>query len=319
MAEATPAGSPPPVPAPSPAAAAAAPIAPPPEPVRRKIKEVEAMVADAIAETDDTTTLVLFTGNDTLEYKPGHFLTIDPHQFAALDRWLRFLEDQKGKRESPRAYSLASAPHEKYLAITVKEEYYVSGQTKYPPLLSPTLVKRTPRGTKMTITGFTGAYFLPPDIESHTDHLVHICAGSGMVPNWSIIKHAFATGLKLRHTVIYSNKTWDDIIYRRDLDDLQRKYPEQLRVVHTLTRDSVGIRASQGVRHGRISLELLKEVVPDPSAVRVYTCGPAIGVWDRQAAKAKGEQPAPRFLEAVLGCLEQLGVQKQQIRHESYG
>ena len=147
------------------------------------------MVADAIQETADTTTLILFTGNDHLEYQPGHFLTIDPHEFPQLERFCRFSGRSKGEEGTARAYSLASAPHEKYLAITIKEEKYVSGQTKYPPLLSPLLVHRLPRGTRLTITGFTGPYVLPADIEHQTEHLVHVCAGSGMVPNYSIIKH----------------------------------------------------------------------------------------------------------------------------------
>ena len=83
-------------------------------------------------ETADTSTLVFFTGNDHLEYKAGHFLTIDPHQFEALERFTAFLEDLKGKREPPRAYSMCSAPHERYLAVTVKEEQHVSGATKLP-------------------------------------------------------------------------------------------------------------------------------------------------------------------------------------------
>src|SRR4029434_6191744 len=40
----------------------------PMEPTSRRIKEMEVMVADVILETPDTTTLVLFTGNDRLEY-----------------------------------------------------------------------------------------------------------------------------------------------------------------------------------------------------------------------------------------------------------
>src|SRR5687767_13295771 len=156
---------------------------------RKRIKEMEVMVADVIVETPDTTTLVLFTGNDRLEYHAGHFLTIDPHQFPQLQRFTAYLEDVKGKRELPRAYSMCSAPHERYLAITVKEEQYVSGLTKYPPLLSPLLVRRLPRGTRLVITGFTGPYVLPPDIETRTNHLVHVCAGSGIVPNYSIIQH----------------------------------------------------------------------------------------------------------------------------------
>ena len=51
-------------------------------PPARRIKELEVMVADVVVETPDTSTLVLFTGNDRLDYKAGHFLTIDPHQFA---------------------------------------------------------------------------------------------------------------------------------------------------------------------------------------------------------------------------------------------
>src|SRR5258705_6558022 len=115
-------------------------------PPSRRIKELEVMVADVVIETPDTCTLVFFTGNDHLEYRAGHFLTIDPHQFDALDRFTAFLEDLKGKKEPPRAYSMCSSPHERYLAVTVKEEQYVSGSTKYPPLLSPMLVKRTVRG-----------------------------------------------------------------------------------------------------------------------------------------------------------------------------
>src|SRR4029453_7959179 len=99
---------------------------------------------------------ILFTGNDRLEYRAGHFLTIDPHQFEALERFIAFLEDLKGKKEPPRAYSMCSATHERYLAITVKEERYTPGDTKFPPLFSPLLVKRTVKGMRLVVTGFTG-------------------------------------------------------------------------------------------------------------------------------------------------------------------
>src|SRR5512138_3075636 len=174
---------------------------------RRRIKDLEVMVADVIVETPDTSTLVLFTGNDRLEYQPGHFCTIDPHQFEALERWVQYLEDLKGKREVARAYSLASAPHERYLAITVKEERYQRGVTRYPPLLSPLLVKRTARGMRLTVVGFTGPY---------------VVAGSGVVPNFAILKHALARFPKVRHTFVYSNKTWEDVIFRDHLAMLER-------------------------------------------------------------------------------------------------
>jgi 3-ketosteroid 9alpha-monooxygenase subunit B len=288
-------------------------------PQRKRIRELEVMVADTIVETPDTATIVFFTGNDRLDYRAGHFLTIDPHEFPQLDRFTAYLEDQKGRKELPRAYSLASAPHEKHLAITVKEEKYISGQTKYPPLLSPLLVRRLPRGTRLTITGFTGPYVLPPDIETRTDHIIHVCAGSGIVPNYSIIKHCLVDHPRLKHTLVYSNKTWDDVIFRQPLEELARIHHDQLKIVHTLTRDPDAHTRAPGVRSGRINAELIQEVIPDPSAVEVFCCGPGISKWDRETAKAHGHDPTPRFLETSLAALAQIGVPSKYIHRESYG
>jgi ferredoxin-NADP reductase len=286
---------------------------------RKRIKELEVMVAEVRVETPDTVTLVLFTGNDHLEYRAGHFLTIDPHQFEALERFIAFFEDVKGKKEPVRAYSMASAPHEKYLAVTVKEERYVSGATKYPPLLSPLLVRGPLQGTKMVITGFTGPYTLPDDVEAKTDHVVHVCAGSGGVPNFSMVKHALQFHPKLKQTFVYSNKTWEDTIFRRELQALAEQHADRLKVTHTLTREPNPAAHGPNVRKGRISAELLREQIPDPKACLVYVCGPAIGPWDKAAAKAKGVEPTPRFMESALAELKAIGVPDERIKRESYG
>jgi 3-ketosteroid 9alpha-monooxygenase subunit B len=290
-----------------------------PDATSRRIKELEVMVADVIVEAPDTTTLVLFTGNDRLEYSAGHFLTIDPHQFEALERFTSFLEDLKGRREPPRAYSMCSAPHERYLAVTVKEERYVSGLTKFPPLLSPMLTKRTTRGMRLVVTGFTGPYTLPPDIESKTNHIVHVCAGSGSVPNLSILKHALANHPALRHTFVYSNKTWRDIIFRDEFARLAAAHADRLTVIHTLTREEDASRFGPSVRKGRISAEILREAISDPAGSYVYVCGPGISHWDIVAAKAAGTKPEPRFLETALEQLRALGVPNDRIKRESYG
>ncbi len=298
---------------------------------RKRIKELEVMVAEVVVETPDTTTLVLFTGNDRLRYESGHFLTIDPHQFEALERFTAYFEELKGRREPARAYSLTSAPHERYLAITVKEERYQRGVTKYPPLLSPMLVKRTGRGMRLQVVGFTGPYVLPRGVEDVTDHLVHLVAGSGSVPNFSILKHALREHPRLRHTFVYSSKTWGDVIFREPLRELQERYPDRLRVVHTLTREPppspsargmAGERAPPGgheIRHGRIGPALLRELIPDPTACLVYACGPGIGPWEKLAARERGEAPQPRFLEAAAAALREVGVPANRIKRESYG
>ena len=286
---------------------------------RERIKELEVMVSDVKLEAPDTVTLSLFTGNDKLEYEPGNFLTIAPQQFPALERWVDYLQDLKGRKEPPRAYSLASSPDEKYIAITVKEERYTSGATPYPPLLSPILALRTPPGTKMVVTGFAGPYKLTDEIQSENDKIVHICAGSGIVPSFSIIKHDLRMNEKLTHTLVYSNKKHEDIIFKEDFAQLERDFPGRLTVIHTLTREEDPTGFIGDIRKGRISQSLLDEAIGSAENTAVFVCGPDHLPWQKKAAKEKNETLPLSFLKSVLGFLEELGVGKESITKESYG
>ena len=293
---------------------------------REKIKELEVMVADVIQEAPDTVTLILFTGNDRLNYEPGHFLTISPHQFPALERWVSYLEDQKGKKEPPRAYSLTSSPDEKYLAITVKEERYISGVTPFPPLLSPILARRTARGQRMVITGFTGPFTFNEEVRRDSENILHICAGSGIVPTYSIIKYDLRYFSKHKHTLIYSNKNFEDIIFYSQLRKLEEEFPDRFKVFHTLTRETGGLslnlpdgEVGWKMKKGRVSKELISEAVPDFNSSAVFVCGPDHTAHQRKAAKDKGEELKPSFMSSVLSYLEELGVPKSKIKRESYG
>lgn len=286
---------------------------------KRKIHELEAIVQEVVVETPDTVTLVLFAGNEPHDYRAGQFVNVDIHQFKELAGVVRYFEEVKKRKEPVRSYSLASAPHEKHLAITIKEELYVPEVTRYPPVLSPVLVHKTPVGTPMKLVGFSGPYVLPDDVESRTDHLVHLVAGSGSVPNFSILKDALHRGLKLRHTFIYSNKSWDDICFRAQLEELERHHPDKLRVVHTLTREPDEAVFGPNVRKGRISVGLLSELIPDPKTCLVYLCGPAITPWDRKKALETRVPATPRFLETALEYLHTLGITNDRIKRESYG
>ena len=286
---------------------------------REKIKEMEVMVADVIPEAPDTATLILFTGNDKLNYEPGHFLTISPHQFPALERWVNYLEDQKGKKEPPRAYSLTSSPDEKYLAITVKEERYVTGVTPFPPLLSPILARRTTAGQKMIITGFTGPFTFNENVRRDSEHVLHVCAGSGIVPTYSIIKYDLRYFSKHRHTLIYSNKNFEDIIFYSQLRKLEEEFQERFKVIHTLTRETGNSSYDGKVKKGRVSKELISDVVQDFNSTAVFVCGPDHTVHQRKIAKDKEEELKPSFMGSVLSYLEELGVPKNKIKRESYG
>lgn len=285
----------------------------------KRLKQMEAMVIDVIPETWDTFTLLLFTGNDMLNYQPGHFITIDPHQFPGIQRWTHYLEDLKGKKEPPRAYSLFSAPHEKYLAITVKEERYLSGVTPYPPLLSPILAKRTPRGTPLTITGFTGPYTFPDELKKTIDTVIHICAGSGVVPSMSIIKASLRNDEHIRHVLVYSNKTQADMIFHNLLGALEREYPSRFQVHYFLTREKQRPDFSPRVYTGRVSQKVLTGIFEELENPLVYVCGPANTPHDKREARQAGQPLKPKFMESVLAMLERLNIDRKRIKFEGWG
>ncbi|MFP2910389.1 oxidoreductase [Pyxidicoccus sp. 3LFB2] len=285
----------------------------------RKPVEYEVTVARVRMDTHDTATLFLDFGGPPPEYKAGQFLNIDPHQFPALGRLSAYLQEQKGRKEPQRSYSLASAPHEPLVAITVKDEEFIPGLTRYPPLLSPFLVHGRLTGARLKVMGFMGPYVLPDDVEQRTGHILHLVAGSGAVPNFAILKDALHRGLKLRHTFLFSSKTWGDILYGDELAALEQAHPDRVRVVHTLTRETDESRFGPAVRKGRVAQALLEELIPDRDTCLVYACGPAITPWDRRKALETRTPATPRFMETVLGHLHALGIQDKRIKRETYG
>jgi 3-ketosteroid 9alpha-monooxygenase subunit B len=287
------------------------------EPKVTKPQPFGVVVTDVIEETPDAATLV-FEPDQPVSYRAGQFLTIDPHQFKVLASHTAYLEDLKGKKELARAYSVSSAPGEP-LAITIKEEPYLRKVSRHAPLLSPLLTYGIRVGMKFQVVGLTGPYTLPPDIELRAQHLVHVVAGSGVVPNFSILKDALKHHPTVRHTVLDSNKTWGDIIFRDALGRLVAEYPEHLRVVHFLTRQEDVSALPPGVQRGRITRAALESLVPERSRAMAYVCGPAITSYERRAALEKGVSPAPRFLETTIGHLQELGFPNERIKRESFG
>src|ERR1700722_19071589 len=146
------------------------------------IHPMELTLSRIVRETSDTVPLH-FTGPEPFVYKAGQFCTIAPHQFKQLASMVAYFEKTKAKKEPPRAYSMSSSPGEAELAVTVKEEVFEEGSTPYPPLLSGILVHGLTAGMPIRVVGFTGPYVLPDDAEAKTSHVVHVCAGSGIVPN----------------------------------------------------------------------------------------------------------------------------------------
>ncbi len=289
----------------------------------KQIKKIASTCVEVVRNTHDTVTLYFDTG-DQPEYTAGQFISIDPHQFPELSRQVAYFEHLKGKRELFRAYSMSSAPSEKLVSITVKAEGFDAKSDKYPPLLSPFLASEAMKGRKVQFTGYTGPYTLADNHDQVSRHVLHLVAGSGVVPNYALLKDELLLNkhTSVKHTYVSVNKTSADVIFGDEVAALAAKYPERLQVFQLLTRESVDDKVSTSNvqwRAGRPTLEWVQSIVAHPESVLIYACGAAITKHQRAEAKETGVEPSPRFMEGVEAIVHGLGVEKERFWSEEYG
>jgi ferredoxin-NADP reductase len=188
--------------------------------------------------------------------------------------------------QAERSYSIASAPNGTRVELTV--ECLDDGE------VSPYLTDELRPGDKLELRGPVGGYFVwEPAVGGP---VLLVGGGSGVVPLMAMIRERAAAGSDVDMRLLLSSRTWDDVIYR---DELERLAGSGLTVTHTLTRAQPQGWAGYG---RRVDSEMLTEVGPGPDdRPHVYVCGPT------------------PFVEAVAAALVGLGHEPHEIKTERFG
>ncbi len=194
------------------------------------------------------------------------------------------LTDEDGY-QAERSYSIASAPEDDRLALTV--ERLDDGE------VSPYLVDELREGDELELRGPIGGYFVWRDSDGGPLEL--LAGGSGIVPLRAMLRHRDAAGSSASTRLLYSARSLDDVIYRDEL----MEQPGGVEVVFALTRSWP---ESWDGHRGRVDSALLAEAVWPPAMhPLVYICGPT------------------GFVEAAAGALVDLGHDPRHIKTERFG
>jgi ferredoxin-NADP reductase len=125
--------------------------------------------------------------------------------------------------------------------------------------------------------------------------LMLLAGGSGIVPLRSILRHRLHTGSDVPARLLYSSRSWPDVIYRDELG----QYHDGVQVTYTLTR---GQPAGWTGHTGRIDGALLEQVAWPPEANPLtYICGPT------------------SFVETAAAGLVGLGYPSERVKTERFG
>jgi len=163
--------------------------------------------------------------------------------------------------QAQRSYSIASAPDVAGVTITV--ERLDDGE------VSPYLVGEVREGDSLELRGPIGGYFVWRAAEKRP--VLLIGGGSGVVPLMAMIRHRAAAGSRTPVRLLYSSRTYEDVIYRDELDRLTAAN-DGLAVHHTLTRTQPP--GWKGYAR-RLDGGMIDDVAwPKEHAPIVFICGP---------------------------------------------
>jgi ferredoxin-NADP reductase len=189
--------------------------------------------------------------------------------------------------QAQRSYSIASAPEDEHLVLTV--ERLENGE------VSPYLADELGPGDELELRGPIGGYFVWE--QRLGGPLLLVAGGSGVVPFRSMLRHHAAAGSDVPARLLYSARSLPDLIYRDELTRLGEGMDIDVRF--TLTR--AWPDGWSGYR-GRIDQALLNDIAwPPDDHPLAYVCGPTA------------------FVETATAGLVALGYDPGRVRAERFG
>lgn len=226
----------------------------------------ETYVKEIIPRTYNVTSF-RFPRPAALNYKPGQF------QFVTI---------KADGKELSKPFSISSSPTEKtHIEFTKK-----LSESEF-----STALKALKVGDWARIDAPYGKF----TFEGEHERIGLLGGGIGITPFMGICKYCTDMRLNTKITLLYGNRTENDIAFRKELETMQQQNMN-LKVVFILNEASSGWKGATGL----ITAEMTKKEIPDYKETVFYTCGP------------------PVMVEIMEKLIEQLGLPKTQLNREYF-
>lgn len=226
-------------------------------------------VVDVIKERGDSWSLDLQpVGHSGMSFEAG--------QFA----WIT-VESPFVFRENPFSFSISSDRDDKKIGFTIKELGDFSST-----------VKDMKPGDTVYVDGPYGTFSMD---DHESKDLIFLAGGIGSAPVMSMLRTLADRKSEKQLTFLYGNPTWESVIYREELTELEKQL--NLNLVHVLERPPEDWEGETGF----INADVLRRNLPDNyKEATFFICGPL------------------PMIEAVEAALAEVDVAPQNIYSEQY-
>jgi ferredoxin-NADP reductase len=202
-------------------------------------RELRGRIERIKPETENAVTIFIKPGYDWPGHEPGQYLRIGV-VVDGVHHW--------------RAYSLTSDPGRPDGWISVTPKLVPEGT------VTPYLVKQAKPGSIVRLGGVEGSFTLPDPLP---EKLLFISAGSGITPIMSMLRHLSRCDEMDDVVHLHSARTEDDVIFREQLRDLDRKH------------DGLRVHIQKTGEMGRLEPPALDDLCPDWQERIAFVSGPS--------------------------------------------
>lgn len=226
----------------------------------------ETRVADIIPRTYNVKSF-RFARVGSLNFKAGQYMLVT----LKLD-----------EQEARKPFSISSSPTEEgYIEFTKKLTGHPFSERLDALKVGDPVAVEAPFG------GFT--------FEGEYERIGLLSGGVGITPLRSICKYCTDMKLNTKVTLLYGNRTEADIVFRQELEQMQRQN-NNLRVVLTVAESETSWKGYTG----NIDAEMIGEEIPEYRGTVFYVCGP------------------PAMVQAMVNLLKTLDVPGEKVKKEDF-
>jgi ferredoxin-NADP reductase len=226
----------------------------------------ETYVKEIIQRTHNVTSF-RFPRPAALEYKAGQFF---------------FITLKADGRELKKHFSFSSSPTEKA---------HIEFTKKLTDSDFSTALKALKPGDWARIDAPYGKF----TFEGEHEKIGLLAGGIGITPLKSICQYCTDMHLDTKVTLLYGNRTENDIAFRKELETLERQN-QNLKVVFILNEADSNWKGATGL----ITADMIKKEIPYYKETTFYTCGP------------------PKMVEIMEKLVTQMGLPEAQLKREYF-
>lgn len=180
-----------------------------------------------------------------------------------------------GGEDLRRSYSIVNAPSEGNADIEILVKRMDDGR------VSKFLNDEVQLGDELEILEPAGHFYTNYHASNEKTY-VGLAAGSGISPVLSNIKEALHQEPKSTAYLFFSNRSFENIIFRKEIDALAEKFEGRLKVIYLLSREK---HFEDELFEGRICADKLEQLFVrfpeiDPAETTFFICGPSEMIKD---------------------------------------